>query len=222
MTEKIFFEDPRGFITSNNFMNVIPLPGMTGAESSNACMRAVIYGCVLDFAIGGNRAMDLAVLFIAILASAAAYLYTKYEVEAMSDKGDVIIDGKVCRGPTAANPLMNRTIGEPVDRPDGCDPSRPEVAARIAELLLPGQNPNLFNNRCFLRTMQPNPNKSLIPDTAAFTKFLVTGDSSGGDIPEKYFHRKVRLDARGAEAQDETVGVWSLDNDITKANMSGL
>lgn len=219
--ESSVFDDPLNFINSENFARIIPVTSLTIEENVNAVLRATIYISGLNIIIGGKIEHSVAALIIVTLASYLALRYKKKIIEGFAEKGDIVIDGQIFRGPTTANPLMNRILTEPFDRPSGANVNDPRVHNMVKDALLPGQNHNLFNNKVFIHRMMPNPNTDAIPDMTKFTNFIVTGNPTSEEVPSEWFDKTTSVaPRRGGGDQSEKRYAWNAGERITKENIA--
>lgn len=138
MTEKIWYEDPAGWFTANNFYVILPFDNLSIAERLNALTRFFIYlGIILALVTLNYKYVFFGI--IACLMSAALFEFEKRKQKQaekfLEDNDLMVMDKRVCARPTVNNPFMNPNLMDASkDAPlpvEACNTSNPEVQASI-------------------------------------------------------------------------------------------
>jgi hypothetical protein len=115
--EKVWFKDPRRFITEKNYDKFYPSSTMTYAEKLNSVMRLSLYFTLVVFILK----KDSNILFIPIFTGIFTFfLYSntstkKNNEETFLSKMNLYKDpftNEVCHRPSAENPFMNILISD--------------------------------------------------------------------------------------------------------------
>lgn len=180
MSETIWYEDPRGFITANNFIKIIPNRRHTYAEQLNAVFRfALYYGAIVTL-LRHNYDMLLipigaGVVTFLLYRSFSASILVKNSTEPWSSEG--------CVRPTKQNPFMNVLNADDRTRQPACDPLAPTVKKEIdskfeASMFYDIDDVWARNNagRCFYTT----PSTTVPNDQTSFAEWLYSGVRAGG------------------------------------------
>ena len=120
--EKIWYDDPRHFVTQDNYYCIWPSKDMSFAQQLNCLMRFSIYFAIIVFLIK----KDPNILFIPIFMG--IFTYYIYMVDTQNKKTEremmenmnVTKDtstGKTCQKPTSQNPFMNVLMSEYAQNP---------------------------------------------------------------------------------------------------------
>lgn len=159
--ENIWYKDPRGFVTSDNFTDVIPSGNMTYAQQLNAVMRLTLYysaaisvirlrtdslvlpvaAAILTFLLyEGSGGADASSSPSSSPAGADGfYGGSPVDFPARSSTGaaaNALAGAGACARPTRHNPFMNQLPLDPVRAPHespACDPLVPAVKAQMHE-----------------------------------------------------------------------------------------
>jgi hypothetical protein len=139
--EKIWYEDPAGFLTPDNAARFIPDRDMSFEEQLNALARLALYFSVVLVIVREN----LKFLFVAFAALLFTWVLHGAHVRARRQKNQVLeklgvqrqgrrpTDG-YCTRPTRDNPFMNVQLTDLRDfpsRPPACDVTRRSVQRRV-------------------------------------------------------------------------------------------
>lgn len=127
MTEKIWYDDPSGFITYDNYFVVLPTQDMTTEEKINSLVRFFLYlGLVLALI-----KTDYRYVFFGIMVGLVSIVLYEHErkqlarVEKFLQENQLdVVNNKVCARSTVDNPFMNPTVTDIIDnptRPAACD-----------------------------------------------------------------------------------------------------
>lgn len=136
-SEKIWYDDPSGFFTYDNYLRVLPTQSMTTEERINSLVRFFLYlGIILALVKSDYR-----YLFFGITTGLISIVIYEYErkqaarVEKFLQAKDLdIVNNKVCVRSTVDNPFMNPTVVDITDnptRPGACDLDSERIQATI-------------------------------------------------------------------------------------------
>jgi hypothetical protein len=120
--ERIWYLDPSGFMTQDNFMSFFPSSDMSLAQQLNALLRFAIYFSIVIFVIKKDSGIFLAPLFMMAFTYMIFSIDTKNKVaekkvlENMSVQRDVRT-GELCSKSSRNNPFMNVTMDEYASNP---------------------------------------------------------------------------------------------------------
>lgn len=156
--EKIWYADPRGFLTRDNFLAIVPTGSMTYAQQLNAVMRFSFFYAAAVAAVRmrpESFVLPLAVALItyllyegsggargqALRAAAAAESMAAFSSDGSPIAGGDFGDGDPwdgnggsCLRPTKHNPFMNQLPLDPTPfEPPSCDPLHPAVKRLMRE-----------------------------------------------------------------------------------------
>jgi len=133
--EKIWYEDPKHFISLSTYDKFIPLEGMSFEAQLNSILRFSIYFSIIVFIFKRNINIFIIPLFMAIF----TYMFYIYD-KSKKDKEKFMLeeqnlklnkrDGTVCVKPTKNNPFMNVMMTDYKDNPDrpkACDITRANI-----------------------------------------------------------------------------------------------
>ena len=137
MSEKIWFDDIRGFITPDNYFVILPMSNMTFEEKVNALVRFFIYlGIILALLKGKYKYLFFGI--IAMLVSVMLIEFDKSQkarAERFLEKNNLtVVDQELCVKSTVDNPFMNPTIADIAynpNRPSACDMDNERVKKEI-------------------------------------------------------------------------------------------
>lgn len=121
MSEKIWYDDIGGFLSSDKVFEVFPLQTMTLEQKINSMIRFLMYiGIILSLV-----RISTIYLLIPIIALAISYpIYEfersqKYVAEKFLKNNNIdIVDQKLCTSSSVENPFMNPTIVDIQDSPN--------------------------------------------------------------------------------------------------------
>lgn len=112
MTEKLWYNDLKGFITQDNFLNFFPTPNMAYHEQINSIIRFTLY-LVIILLLFKNNYRVLYILVIVLLLTYGMSLIDNVEKknhEESFKKQNLAVSKttkKECVKPTTENPFMN-------------------------------------------------------------------------------------------------------------------
>jgi len=112
MTEKLWYNDLKGFITQDNFLNFFPTPNMAYQEQINSIIRFTLY-LVIILLLFKNNYRVLYILVIVLLLTYGMSLIDNVEKknhEESFKKQNLAVSKttkKECVKPTTENPFMN-------------------------------------------------------------------------------------------------------------------
>lgn len=190
--DKIWFEDPRGFISADRLLIFVPVKNMTLAEQLNATLRFTLYFTILMLLVGRNS------LFLLFPVVAAAITYMMYT----SARGDpaVLREGlsghavtdqtagpdqkgsrKPCVAPSKDNPFMNVLQSDYAMNPQrarACDIQRASVKKKAEAMFdaagsgLVRDADDVFHRNASSRQFVTNASTTIPNDQAAFAHWL--------------------------------------------------
>lgn len=140
--EKIWYEDPKGFLNDANIVKFFPDTSMTYIEQLNAILRFAVYFSIVLMLVRRSLSPVFLVLSIAALTWGMneAHRSNAKQREKMLDEHDMSMDrrsGKVCMKPTLHNPFMNVLSSDSATRPKrpaACNIMRSDVQDEIESL----------------------------------------------------------------------------------------
>eukprot|EP00873_Tetraselmis_striata_P043869 jgi/Tetstr1/464133/TSEL_008938.t1 len=179
MSETIWYEDPRGFVTAGNLLRIVPTTRQTYAEQLNAVFRlSIIYGVVVALL---RRSFDMLLVPIGV----GAVTFLLYRSFRHSGRGAITEPWKAegCVRPTKQNPFMNVLGSEDRTRSPACDPLDPAVKDTVQ---------NKFEESMFYdvddvwarnnagRNFYTMPSTTVPNDQTSFAEWLYSGVRAGG------------------------------------------
>jgi len=180
--ERIWDEDPRGFVSNDNLIKFSPDRNMTDVERLNAIMRFVIYFSILIMVVRRS----LVPVFIVLCAGSLTWGMNQSRVEDERRRRNVlermhVADTRhagLCTKPTRRNPFMNVLPSELKDgpqRPRACDVSRSDVKRAMEgnfshNLYRDADDP--FQRNASSRQFYTVPVTTVPGDQTAFAKWL--------------------------------------------------
>ena len=155
-SETIWYADPQGFVTRENFLAIVPTGSMSYAQQLNAVMRFSLYYAAAVAAVRmrpESFVLPLAVALVSYLlfegaggARGEALRAAAAETATFSSDGSPVEDGDFgggdpwdgsggsCLRPTKNNPFMNQLPLDPTPfEPPSCDPLQPAVKRQMRE-----------------------------------------------------------------------------------------
>lgn len=135
--DKMWYEDPSGFLTASNYFVFLPMDGMTLEEKLNAVVRFFLYlGVILALVRSDSR-----YLFLGIVAGMLSIMIFQYErteraraERFLESKNLDLVDSQMCVRSTIDNPFMNPSvydIGHNPTRPAACNTAHPKVKQAV-------------------------------------------------------------------------------------------
>lgn len=180
-SEKIWYEDIAGFLSSDNYYVILPMQNMSLEEKLNALVRFFIYlGVILAILKSDSRYMFFGI--IAALISVVLYSYEKGQKEKaekfLESTNRAIVDQKICTRSTVDNPFMNPSIydiGANPDKPPACSHDNPKVAELVEDNFnerLFRDTGDLYGRMASQRQFYTMPNTSIPNAQTGFAEFL--------------------------------------------------
>ena len=181
--ERIWFYDPKGFITEKNYTRFFPSKEMSFSEQLNSLLRFSIYFSVIVFIIR----RDPNIFFIVIFTGVFTYLlYTvdsqnKQREKFYMDKQGLVEDKitkQVCVKPTKENPFMNVLMTDYVDNPTrkpACDIKNGKVKKQAQKYFannLYRDVSDVYDKNASDRNYYTTPNTSIPSDQNSFAQYL--------------------------------------------------
>jgi hypothetical protein len=184
MKEHIWFRDPSGFITSDNFAQFVPLPSTPYERQLNSILRFAVYFALIMLLIR----RDATILWLPVMAMGFTwFMYNMYENENAS-KEDALNALKlgwdkkrkrVCVLPSEANPFMNVLVNEYKEapkRPAACDILDPKIKADVQKKFnkyLWRDAGDIFENQASDRQFYTTPVTTIPNDQGAFAEWTL-------------------------------------------------
>lgn len=142
MSERIWFDDIRGFMTEANYSKFYPSKDMSFAEQLNSLLRFAIYFSILVFVIRKDTNIFFAVIFM------AGFTYMLYTVDTKNKVAERFYlsennlehdrhTNKLCVKPTKENPFMNILMSDYSENPqrkEACDITKGSVKHKVKKL----------------------------------------------------------------------------------------
>lgn len=177
--EGIWYKDPLGLFTKDNFFVVLPSKNQSYARQLNSVLRFSLYYGVIMFAIKRNPDQ-----FVVPLATAGAtyLLYNSFGKKSEESFAKSVSDGS-CTVPTESNPFMNQLVTESSSKAPACDP----LSAPVKEKIDRNFDKSLFkdvddvwerNNSG--RMFHTVPSTSSPNDQTAFAEWCYSSSRAGG------------------------------------------
>ena len=183
MSEKIWYQDIRSFITETNYNKFFPSKDMTFVEQLNSLLRFSLYFSVVIFILR----KDTNIFFVPIFMAGFTYLLlsvdTKNKVKErfFIDSKDMTIDKdtkKLCVKPTKDNPFMNVLISDYANntqRKQACDISKPNVKKKVKQMFsnnLYRDVSDIYDKNASDRNYYTMPSTEIPNNQEAFAKYL--------------------------------------------------
>lgn len=180
--EKIWYEDPAGFLTSDNLIKFIPDKDMTFEEQLNAVVRLTLYFSIVILIVRGTPQ----IMFVPLAAMLFTYVLYSNDVRQKQNKKRVLEKlnvrkthrGEVCVRPTPDNPFMNVSLSDLRDfpsRPAACDVSQSIVKKDVERYFnkgLPRDIGDIFHKQASDRQYFTNPVTTIPNDQSGFASWL--------------------------------------------------
>lgn len=181
--ELFWSDDPKHFITGENFHIIIPQPGASLDAQLNAVMRFALYFSLVVLILR----RDMRYSAIAVLAAGFTFgihyydTYTKRVEKMTMEQRGIIYDPRhkqECMRPTRNNPFMNVTYNdyrENAARPGACDVSRPGVKRTIERLYQSTSvydADDIFKRNSSSRQFYTTPSTTIPNDQTSFAHWL--------------------------------------------------
>ena len=136
--ERIWFEDPKNFISPTTYDKFVPVEGMSQSAQLNSLLRLSIYFSIIVFVFKHNINIFIIPLCV------ASFTYFFYRLEQQKIKKEKFLldeknllankrDGSICIKPTKTNPFMNVMMTDYADNPDrpkACDITQSNIKKR--------------------------------------------------------------------------------------------
>lgn len=179
MSEIIWYENPRGLFTKDNFLKIVPVKNQTYAEQLNSVLRLSVYYGLMVTMFRQNYDMLLIPLGV------AAITFLLYKSFRSSGKKELSENwsSEGCVRPTKQNPFMNVLNSDKRSRNPACDPLDPAVKTTID---------NKFQQSMFYdiddvwsrnnagRSFYTTPSTTIPNDQTSFAEWLYSGVRAGG------------------------------------------
>jgi len=127
MTESVWYDDIKNFITTDNFYKILPLMYMSFEEKLNALVRFFLYLSIVLSLIQ----LDATYLAIIFIAASLSYVFYSFETRDrtyaenfLKERDLEIVNNRLCTRTTVENPFMNPNIADikyNPNRPAACD-----------------------------------------------------------------------------------------------------
>lgn len=179
--EDVWYRDLRGFMTGDNFLEVLPAAGASLAEKLNACVRAALYYAAIMLV--ARRNPD--VLVVPVIAACATYVAYEH-AESRGEAFGTALGGAAgeCREPTPENPFMNLP---PVEFGSGaagaCDPLDSRVREAVEDAYARGgfaDADDVFRRNTGERAFYTTPVTTDVNDQRGFAEWLYGGVNCAG------------------------------------------
>lgn len=186
--ERIWYLDPSGFMTQDNFMSFFPSSDMGLAQQLNALLRFALYFSIVIFVLKKDSSIFLAPLFMMAFTYMIYSIDTKNRVaekkvlENMSVQRDVRT-GEMCSKPSHNNPFMNVTMDEYAtnpERPRACklDGKTKKVVKASFDHNLYRDTDDIFHKNASDRQFYTMPNTEIPNNSKAYAEWLYGGGKS--------------------------------------------
>lgn len=185
MTEQIWFKEPQGFLTQDNFLRFFPTSDMNNVEQINAIVRFALYFTIIMLLFRNNYKIFY-ILVITVIISMAMYTVEqnkeikKKETYQKRNLAKQKSTGKACRRPSNDNPFMNMLVsdyerGAEMLGKEACDVQNENVQGEMLENFndkLYRSVGDVFNKTASDRQFYAVPNTDIIPDQGGFAEWL--------------------------------------------------
>lgn len=185
MTEKLWYNDLKGFITEDNFLKFFPTSNMTFNEKINSIVRFTIY-LVLILVLFKNNYQVFYILVIVLLLTYAMTLMKDGENQKIKEqfrKKNLVnskSEKKECVKPTSENPFMNVLItdlmpGSKRDHKEACNVDNKKIEKSMKEKYdekLYRSVDDIFMNDGGDRQFYTMPVTDIVNDQTGFAKWL--------------------------------------------------
>lgn len=181
--EKIWYQDPRGFITDANYFEFWPSKDMSFAEQLNCLMRFSLYFALIVLIIKKDANILFVPMFMGI------FTYYVYMVDTQNKINENMIldsmsmhknerDGSKCIKPSSNNPFMNVLMTDYAKnpkRPSACSldskTTRTEIKKHFDKNLFRNVD-DVFHKNASDRQFYTTPITTIPNDQSAFAKWL--------------------------------------------------
>ena len=185
MTEKLWYNDLKGFITQDNFLNFFPTPNMAYQEQINSIIRFTLY-LVIILLLFKNNYRVLYILVIVLLLTYGMSLIDNVEKknhEESFKKQNLAVSKTTkieCVKPTTDNPFMNVLLtdykeGSKRSNKEACDIDNKNVTKsmndKYDERLFRSVD-DVFMNNGSDRQFYTMPVTDIVNDQSGFAKWL--------------------------------------------------
>jgi len=127
MSKTIWYEDLMGFITKDNYFQLLPMSDMSLEEKLNALLRFFLYLSIV-LALVLKNAKYLFIVLVPGILSIVFYQFEtrdrRYAETFLKEQNLDIVDNQLCTRTTIENPFMNPNIVDiqyNPERPSACD-----------------------------------------------------------------------------------------------------
>lgn len=180
--EKIWYEDPSGFLTANNLIKFLPDKDLTFEEQMNAIVRLALYFSLVVLMVRGEPR----VLFVVLAAMLFTFLIHSSDAKQKRTKQAVLekMDlkktrrGELCVKPTRENPFMNVTMEDIRNfpsRPAACDITQSATKRAVQTYFEEGLSRDMgdvFNKEASDRQYYTAPVTTIPNDQTGFANWL--------------------------------------------------
>ncbi len=185
MTEKLWYNDLKGFITEDNFLKFFPTPNMTYHEKINSIIRFTLY-LVIILILFKNNYRVLYILVIVLLLTYGMSLVDNVEKVKQKEsfkKQNLAVSKstkKECVKPTVDNPFMNVLLtdykeGSKRNNKDACDIDNKNIRKSMKEKYderLFRSVDDIYMNSSGDRQFYTMPVTDIVNDQTGFAKWL--------------------------------------------------
>lgn len=179
MSEKIWYEDLKYFITADNFYKMLPFIHMTFEEKLNAVLRLFLYLSIVLSLLFADAKYLMIVLLVALI-EVVMYQYEQRDrttAEKFLKNRDLeIVNNKLCTRTTVDNPFMNPNIADiqyNPDRPAACDIDtvKDRIEQNFQERVYKDVN-DIWHKQYSAREFYTVPNTTIPNDQGGLAKWL--------------------------------------------------
>jgi hypothetical protein len=183
--ERIWYDDPRGFLRDDRLSRFVPEPNTPLESQLNAAMRFALYLSVFVSLYRGSLATGVTLLVASAMVSWLVYRSdsenTIEQLNRMDMLGLQVDPGsqRLCTRPTGSNPYMNVLLsdyGRFPDRPGACDITRETVKAQAEDLAardLYADSDDVYGRRASVsHQFFTNPSTTIPNDQEGFARWL--------------------------------------------------
>lgn len=217
--ERIWYQDPRGFMTAQNYHKILPSRDQTFTQQLNTVLRfALLFSVILVI-----LKRDLHSLHYALFAAVGTAALHAVDEHAKASRRDLYREaglyqdrqGRRCVRPTPDNPFMNMTVADLEQRPDrpkACDITDSRVR-RVAnayfEKNLYRDVDDVYNRRSSARQFFTMPVTEALPDQEGFARWLY-GDA--GSAMKRAYERNHHHHSSNTSQHPERPSTAQVDN----------
>ncbi|MEW5315088.1 MAG: hypothetical protein WDW38_006540 [Sanguina aurantia] len=179
-SERIWFQDPRGFFRDDRLAHFLPTRNTTLAVQLNALLRMAIYLAVIlllfrRYSMAVYVPLGVAVLTYGMYVTNDTGLRDQDAARAARKEG-MTREGEVCTVPTHSNPYMNVMLSDYDNptRPPACDLSAQAVGDRAESLFednLYRDVDDVFQRRTSSHSFYTMPNTQIPNDQGGFAEW---------------------------------------------------